>query len=121
MKLQINKSASILGIFITAALLFDSCTKNTECTGEINVTRLATGAAVPNATVRIFVPSGGFYPCSGEQISEKILTTDASGKATFCLKLPATLNVAVTAGALTGTGVIATEVGKPVASPIKLQ
>ena len=111
MKLQINKSARILGIFITAALLFHSCSKNTECTG----------AAVPNATVRIFVPSGGFYPCSGEQISEKILTTDASGKATFCLKLPATLNVAVTAGALTGTGVIATEVGKPVASPIKLQ
>jgi len=122
MKFHISKVLSIFSFCIAAALLFDSCTKDTTCHGEIDCVDLTTGSPVPGATVKIYVtPPAAFYPCNGNQISEITLTADGAGKATFCLALPATPSVLVTAGPQSGTGVIATEVGQTVSVTIKVK
>jgi hypothetical protein len=122
MKFRISKVLSISSFFIGIAFLFTGCPHPTNCTGEIKCVDLATGNAVAGATVKIFVtPPAGFYPCDGGQVSEKILTADGSGIARFCLALPATPSVLVTAGSQTGSGVIATEVGQTVSVTIKLK
>ena len=121
MKVQISKLLSIAS-FLVASVFLSNCTHDTSCSGEIKCVDLATGLAVPYATVKIFVtPPAGFYPCGTQDpTSEKTLTADAAGKATFCLRLPATPSVLATSNALTGTGVIATEVGRVVSVTIKM-
>ena len=126
MMIRISKVLSISGFFIAITLFFSSCPKNNTCHGEIVCIDLATGNPVPGATVKLFVPPSvpspaGFTFCDGTVTAEKILTADASGRATFCLSLPATPSVLVTSGSLSGTGVIATEIGETISVPIKIK
>lgn len=125
MKFRISKVLSIISFFIATTFLFDSCKKETECNGEIKCVDLATGAAVPGATVKIYVVTGpgvvGFYTCDNVQMQEKTFTADAGGTVTFCLKYPATPSILVTAGAKTGSNVIATAPGETVSVTVKIQ
>ena len=122
MKFRISKVLSISSFFIAIALLFTGCPHNTNCTGEIKCVDLATGDPIVGATIKIYVtPPAGFYPCNGGQVSEITLTSGSSGTASFCLALPATPSVLVTAGSQTGSGAIATEVGQTVSVTIKLK
>ncbi|MCX6182203.1 MAG: hypothetical protein NT150_09775 [Bacteroidetes bacterium] len=117
MMFRISKVVSIFSIFVAITLLGGSCYKPTDCNGVINCVDLSTGDPVAGATVKLFVTNGdGFYLCDGSQTKETILTADASGSVKFCLKYAATPSVLVTAGAKTGTGVIATAPGKDVVS-----
>ncbi len=123
MKFRISKVLTIVSFFIATAFLLDSCKKDTTCYGESTCMDLASGAVVPGATVKIFIDPkyNGFYPCDGGQFTQQTFTADASGKVSFCFKLAATPSILVTAGAKTGTGIIATEVGKTVSQTVKIK
>jgi|GEM_PF-2941790 hypothetical protein len=112
MKFRFSKLFSTWGILLVVAFAFVSCEKDPTI-GNIKVVDLATGAAMPNATVKLFIPSppavagAGFTTTSDGFITEKILTTDNAGNCSVQLKLEAALSIEAAAGAKTGTGVIA--------------
>ncbi len=110
MKFRFTKVLSRIVILCTVAFSFAACTKDPTI-GNIKVVDLATGDAIPNATVKIFIPpvfsNSGFTTCDQGFVTQKIMTTDNSGTVSFCLSLEATLSIDVTAGTKTGTGVIA--------------
>lgn len=112
MKFRFYKLFSTCAILIIVAFAFAACTKPpTE--GHIKVVDLATGDAVPGATVRLFIQSppaaagAGFTTKEEGFITEKTLTADGSGNCTVNLTLEATLSIEAKSGAKSGTGVIA--------------
>jgi hypothetical protein len=123
MKFRFSKLFSTWAILLMVAFAFASCEKDPTI-GNIKVVDLATGAAMPNATVRLFIPpamsGAGFTTTSDGFITEKILTTDNAGNCSVQLKLEATLSIEATAGAKTGTGVIACEKYKSTSVTVKV-
>lgn len=125
MKFRFSKLFSTWAILLMVAFAFASCTKDPTI-GNIKVVDLATGDAMPNATVKLYIPSppavagAGFTTTSDGFITEKILTTDNGGNCTVQLKLEAALSIEVTAGAKTGTGVIACEKYKTTSVTVKV-
>lgn len=126
MKFRFNNLFSTWAILLIVAFAFSACTKD-PTVGKIRVVDLATGAGVPGATVRLYIPSppanagAGFTTKEEGFITEKILTADGSGNCTVNLTLEATLSIDATSGVKTGTGVIACQRYKVTDAVVKIQ
>ncbi len=125
MKFRFSKLFSTWSILLVVAFAFGACEKDPTI-GNIKVVDLATGAAMPNATVKLYIPSppavsgAGFTTTSDGFITEKILTTDNAGNCSVQLKLEAALSIDAAAGAKTGKGVIACEKYKSTSVTVKV-
>ncbi len=126
MKFRFNKLFSTSVILMMVALMFTACEKP-PTVGNIKVVDLATGSAVPGATVKLYIPSppaaagAGFTTKEEGFITEKILTADNGGNCKVNLTLEATLSIDATSGAKTGTGVIACQRYKTTDAVVKIK
>lgn len=93
-----------------------SCLKETDCTAIITVLNQSSGQPVVGAQVKLdcgtCVPPGN--------LQSDIQNTDASGKTNHVFKYPAVLDITVTSGQGTATGVIKLEEGESTEKTIYL-
>ncbi|MFH1003931.1 MAG: hypothetical protein V1781_00290 [Bacteroidota bacterium] len=112
-KIVLYVSTFSLVLFFT----FYSCRRNKDCTVVVRVMDISTEGPILGANVSI-------HPTTQSKPTMKGQTgiTDAAGSASFVFKLPAILQVDVTAsGHTAGTALVKLEEGKTVSKTIKLQ
>ena len=112
---KLGSFAAMVGLVFTLVLPM-SCKKETTCYANITVLDAVTQAAVTGATVML--------DCStcpnNSTLQTDQTTTDASGRASFTFKYEAVLDIHVTLGNRTATGVVKLEAGKTVEKTVNL-
>jgi hypothetical protein len=93
-----------------------SCKKETTCYANITVLDATTNAPVVGATVMLDCST---CPTQSTLQTDQT-TTDASGRAAFTFKYEAVLDIHVTLGSRTATGVVKLEAGKTVEKEVSL-
>ena len=112
------------------AFAFVGCEKDPTI-AKIQVVELATGNAVPNAIVKLYVPQppaatkagGGFTTKADGFITDKTYTADALGNVSVELSLEATISIDAknSDSSKSGTGVIACQRYKTTSVVVKIQ
>ena len=112
---KLSAIAAVIALAITVVLPV-SCKKETTCYANITVLDATTNAPVTGATVKL--------DCSTCPTTSTLQTdqtaTDASGRAAFTFKYEAVLDITVTLGSRTATGVVKLEAGKTVEKTVAL-
>ena len=112
---RLGKIAAVIVIMITLAFPV-SCKKETTCYANITVLDASTQAPVVGATVKLDCST---CPTNSTLQTDQT-TTDASGRAAFTFKYEAVLDIHVTLGSRTATGVVKLEAGKTVEKTVSL-
>ena len=112
---KLGSFAVAVAIVLTIILPI-SCKKETTCYANITVIDATTLVPVTGATVMLDCSS-----CPNNSTLQTDQTsTDASGRAAFTFKYEAVLDIHVTLGARTATGVVKLEAGKTVEKTVSL-